>query len=154
MYALLLFSHCHAFLHLMKRMSEGEEKPVQSAFKLIKQEEQSSSHMHYHPPWPLQQSFSQWCSNAEQPDTGRGPCIPECKGSNRISMRTDQASHILTEKPNADSWPSGFISTRMLAIFFYITIPQSAYCSLYLLIKLISINTSLVNILIFHKSFT
>lgn len=50
MYALLLFSHCHAFLHLMKRMSEGEEKPVQSAFKLIKQEEQSSSHMHYHPP--------------------------------------------------------------------------------------------------------
>lgn len=40
----LLFSHCHAFLHLMKRMPEGEEKPVYSAFKLRKQEEQFSSH--------------------------------------------------------------------------------------------------------------
>lgn len=41
MYA-LLFSHCHAFLHLAKRMPEGEEKPAHSAFMLIKQEEQFS----------------------------------------------------------------------------------------------------------------
>lgn len=42
MYTLLLFSHCHAFLHLVKRMPEGEEKPAHSAFMLIKQEEQIS----------------------------------------------------------------------------------------------------------------